>query len=59
MQSLDKPKLVGYAMKGDLVSLARLAGLRAVRYLTSPLWPLKTTLSSYRKSLAVDRFGLI
>ena len=28
----DKPKLVGYAMKLDLVSLAGLAGLRAVRY---------------------------
>ena len=27
-----KPKLVRYAMKLDLVSLARLAGLRVVRY---------------------------
>ena len=31
-QPPDKPKLVGYAMKLDLDSLARLAGLRAVRY---------------------------
>ena len=32
LQRPDKPKLVGYAMKLDLVSLARLAGLRVVRY---------------------------
>ena len=31
-QPPDKPKLVGYAMKLDLVSFARLAGLRAVRF---------------------------
>ena len=31
-QPPDKPKLAGYAMKLDLTSLARLAGLRAVRY---------------------------
>ena len=31
-QPPDKPKLVGYAMKLDLSILARLAGLRAVRY---------------------------
>ena len=32
LQPPDKPKLVGHAMKLDLVSLARLAGLRAVNY---------------------------
>ena len=31
-QPPDKPKLVQYAMKLDLINLARLAGLRAVRY---------------------------
>ena len=31
-QPPDKPKLIGYAMKLDLASLARLASLRALRY---------------------------
>ena len=55
MQPPDKPELVGYEMKLDINSLACLAGLRVVRYLSKvTVWWAKIQLANATEEILVN-----